>query len=81
MLHELNNGLFIALHDYCNIAKIVPALCAALFKSCFIILDHVSYLMQMPVYECAESAGNIQGIGFWLTLPFIYSQIKVFHIF
>lgn len=37
--------------------------------------------MQMPVYECAESAGNIQGIGFWLMLPFIYSQIKVFQIF
>lgn len=62
MFHKLNNGLFIALHDYCNIAKIVPALCAALFKSCFIILDHMC-LMQMPVYECAESAGNI---GYWV---------------
>lgn len=78
MLHELNNGLFIALHDYCNIAKIVPALCAVLF---YHFRSHVSSLMQMPVYECAESAGNIQGIGFWLMLPFIYSQIKVFQIF
>lgn len=50
MLHELNNGLFIALHDYCNIAKIVPALCAALFKSCFIILDHMCLILCRCLY-------------------------------